>query len=97
MQQRICQCNFCCNSCDPQTSLPPSLPPSLYLSLQPPSLTPTPPLISSLLTLESVHRDQFAYMTLMLCRHYAPNLEAPFKVYVFNLRSGTETQGRFPR
>jgi len=30
-------------------------------------------------------RDQFAYMTLMLCRHYAPTLEAPFKVYVFNL------------
>ena len=30
-------------------------------------------------------REQFAYMTLALCRHYAPNLEASFKVYVFNL------------
>ena len=32
-----------------------------------------------------MRREQFAYMTLTLCRHYAPNLEAPFKVYVFNL------------
>ena len=32
-----------------------------------------------------MRRSQFAYMTLALCRHYAPNLEASFKVYVFNL------------
>jgi len=34
---------------------------------------------------ERMGREQFAYMTLTLCRHYAPNLEASFKVYVFNL------------
>ena len=83
-------------SCKSQTSLPPSLPPSFSLTNPLPCLPP-PLFLSSLLTLESVRRDQFAYMTLMLCRHYAPNLEAPFKVYVFNLRSGTETQGRIPR
>jgi hypothetical protein len=32
-----------------------------------------------------MRREQFAYMTLALCRQYAPNLEGPFKVYVFNL------------